>query len=452
MLQSYLISLRLQLLTILISQAGDILATSAEADVKAASDLGFSAFAINLNADALNSDWSDRCTQRLFDAAASNPNKFKCFISMDLNNADDRTRDRFHDYVNRWMSHPAYYKHDNKPMLSTFSVGRTSPSNWPGFLGSLNGGGGVYFLPETDNANGYYAYNQPAGSREFWDSWAPVVDGVFSWETAWCKDGKNNVSTSDWDEPHAAEAHRRQKSYMVPMSTLQYKHWAATGDNWYRVGEVNLPERMTEVLSMNPQPDFAEVITWNDSGESHYIGTVHTDGQIAAFREYSNEETYSHTAWQPLYQSFIQAFKDNVDARGMKPTGQSKYTGAMWFRGVTSNAQCSDRPSGAEKAKDAVNWAIIAAPDTKNAYVQVYSNGKKILEPVQLHAGLNYGSVPGLVAGRQYIEVFETDNVNGGTWDYKYTRTGDVAVSSNTNGGLCNYNYLVYGLKEGRNN
>lgn len=432
--------------------AGDIDASSAETDVKAAAAIGFDAFAINLNADALNSNWAERCTDRLFTAAKNNG--FKCFISMDLDNANDATRDQFWTYLNKYMAHDAYYKvEDGRPLLSTFSLGSTNPSNWPLFLKDLNNGNGVYFLPEPDNREGYYAYNQPAGTKAFWDTWAPVVDGVFSWETAWTKDGKNNVSTSDWDEPHAAEAHRRDLSYMVPMSSLQYKHWVEgnRNDNWYRVGEVNLPERMTQVLGMEPKADFAEVITWNDSGESHYIGTVHKDGQIPAFAEYANEETYSHVAWQPLFHSFNDAFKRGVDARGMKPMEQGKdYVGAMWYRSVTTNANCRDRPSGANDAKDALNWAVIVAEGKNNAYIQAYSNGVKILPtgnnpPVKLHAGLNYGSIPGLTTGNQYIEIVEIDDLENGEWKYVHRKTGEVSVTNS--GGLCNYNYLVYGLE-----
>ncbi|KAH8178619.1 glycosyl hydrolase family 71 domain-containing protein [Sarocladium implicatum] len=428
--------------------AGDILASSAETDVNAAKALGFSAFAINLNADALSSNWAERCTDRLFSAAAKA--NFKCFISMDLNNADDNTRNRFKNYVNKYMAHSAYYKRDKRPLLSTFSVGRTSPSSWPNFLKGLNNGNGVYFIPEPDNAEGYYAYGQPAGAAGFWNAWAPVVDGVFSWETAWTKDGKNNVSVSDWDEPHAAEAHKRGLSYMVPMSSLQYKHWVdgSRNDNWYRVGEVNLPERMTQVLAMDPKPDMAEVITWNDSGESHYIGTVHTDGQIPAFAEYANEQTYSHVAWQPLFRSFIKAFADGKDARGMRPVQGKDYEGALWYRSVLTNANCRDKPSGASDAKDALNWAVVVAGGKTNAYIQAYSNGVQILSRTKLSPGLNYGSIPGLRTGKPYIEVVEIDD--SGTWNYKYTKTGDVSVSSS--GGLCNYNYLVYGLEAGRYN
>ena len=73
-----------------------------------------------------------------------------------------------------------------------------------------------------------------------------------------------------------------------------------------------------------------------------------------------------------------------------------------------------------------------------------------ILSTAKLSEGLNYGSVPGLKPGRQYIEVVEIDSQ--GKWEYQQTRTGDVSVTNDAGNGLCNYNYLVYGLKAGRNN
>lgn len=42
------------------------------------------------------------------------------------------------------------------------------------------------------------------------------------------------------------------------MSPLQYKH--CCGGNYYRVGEGNMPERMTQILDL--KPDRVEFITW----------------------------------------------------------------------------------------------------------------------------------------------------------------------------------------------
>ncbi len=52
-------------------------------------------------------------------------------------------------------------------------------------------------------------------------------------------------------------------------SPLQFKHMDSS-DNWYRRGEANLENRFGEVLKL--QPDMLELQTWNDAGESHYMG------------------------------------------------------------------------------------------------------------------------------------------------------------------------------------
>lgn len=36
------------------------------------------------------------------------------------------------------------------------------------------------------------------------------------------------------------------------------------GANIYRLGDLNLPKRMSAILGMSPQPDFVEILTWVD--------------------------------------------------------------------------------------------------------------------------------------------------------------------------------------------
>lgn len=50
-----------------------------------------------------------------------------------------------------------------------------------------------------------------------------------------------------------------------------------SGEDWYRIGEVNMPQRFEQVLAL--QPDLVELITWNDAGESHYVGNCKLDPQ-----------------------------------------------------------------------------------------------------------------------------------------------------------------------------
>ena len=91
----------------------------------------------------------------------------------------------------------------------------------------------------------------------------------------------------------------------LALSSLQFKHIDG-GQNWYRRGELNLPTRIEQVLEL--QPDFVEIITWNDSGESHYIGNCWPEAisGAPAIQAYSNG--FDHTAWQDVLAPFISAY------------------------------------------------------------------------------------------------------------------------------------------------
>jgi glucan endo-1,3-alpha-glucosidase len=45
-----------------------------------------------------------------------------------------------------------------------------------------------------------------------------------------------------------------------------------SSQNWYRRGELNIAQRIPQIMSL--KPDFVEFLTWNDGGESSYIGNV----------------------------------------------------------------------------------------------------------------------------------------------------------------------------------
>ena len=241
------------------------------------------------------------------------------------------------------------------------------------------------------------------------------------------------------------------KTYMIPLSSLQYKRWPDASQHYYRIGEVNLPQRMTEILSLgkptNPgtvAPDFVEVITWNDAGESHYIGNI-WDESVASWEYlFGNSTSWSHAGWQPIISSFIAAFKGGKDASGMLPPQGSPGVGAMWYRTILKSATCSSdplgKPQGWEGAQDAVNWAVVLAPGSSGVTVRVTSGGKVIQTVSGLGAGLQYSSAPGMIQGEQVVQVLDAS----GSLVLSAHSTIDVLPEAN---GICNYNYQVSPLQ-----
>ncbi|KAH8674285.1 putative glucan endo-1,3-alpha-glucosidase agn1 precursor [Xylariales sp. PMI_506] len=395
-------------------------------DVDTAISMGLTGFAINVGSPS--EDYSITCVENLFNAAAGK--EFSLFISMDLSSDSDAYD--FTDLINTYIGNSHWYTGPNGyPFLSTFSAGGTDPDYWPSFMATLNSD--VYFLPCFDDADDYWS-----DISTFMSNWESVVDGVFSWETAWpnVEDYAANVSTStDVTIQTAAAAY--DKTYMIPLSSLQYKHWE--GYNWYRAGEVNLPQRMTEILAMDPLPDFVEVLTWNDAGESHYIGTLWSEGLTDDILAYSNETSWPHEGWQPLVTSFTTAYRYGLTASGMRPPNGTDMIGTMWYRTIMADATCADDPygppDGAGAGKDAVNWAIVLEDGITDATAQVWSGGVLIGKKA-LSAGLNYDSTPGMNTGIQYVEVVDAD------YNILMSAQGAINVQDDTTG-ICNFNYQV---------
>lgn len=221
------------------------------------------------------------------------------------------------------------------------------------------------------------------------------------------------------------------------MSTFQFKY-LGSGSDWYRIGETNLPERIAQILSL--QPDFVEVITWNDAGESHYVGNFWPE-QIAGTNEGSYADGYDHRRWQQVIKPFITAYKNGATDVGQITTQSGAPEGAMWYRPLLTSASCTSTITNYQQAEDAINFAVIL-PAADTAYtIEVYSNDNLIGSFSGLQ-GLNYESVPGLQAGwAQSIRVLD----GGGTVVKTANGTKDV-LSESANASLCNWNYEVVGL------
>lgn len=60
--------------------------------------------------------------------------------------------------------------------------------------------------------------------------------------------------------------------YMMPVSPWFYTNLPGYGKNWLWAGDELWFDRWQEVWSF--QPEWVEIISWNDFGESHYIGPL----------------------------------------------------------------------------------------------------------------------------------------------------------------------------------
>jgi len=162
------------------------------------------------------------------------------------------------------------------------------------------------------------------------------------------------VPTTD-DVTYLEGAHAAGKTFLMGVSPLQFKH-LDSGDNYYRRGEQNLEYRFDQVLSL--QPDFIELITWNDAGESHYMGNSWPE-PIAGSVIPGYTDGYDHTGYWQILGAFIQAYKAGVTTTGsMYPVNGKKAQGTFWHHTLLVGGDCSadglGKPQGISAAEDKV--------------------------------------------------------------------------------------------------
>lgn len=164
-----------------------------------------------MNVGDPTAEWANSTVQQLF--AAAEGTNFSLFFSFDMFQYSTLA-----DHVslfNAYQSHPNYLRtgDDELPVVSSYG-GYGQPDDWASFKNSND----VYLIPNLDDsapgggATGPY-YEEPSSQlSEFND----IVDGYFSWESAWpaSTGGPVNVSASG-DETVMEFAHGAGKDYMM---------------------------------------------------------------------------------------------------------------------------------------------------------------------------------------------------------------------------------------------
>lgn len=272
-------------------------ATDYDNDMKKAKAAGIDAFALNIAKDT----YTDAQLNYAYDSAAKND--MKVFISFDYNyfttgeNGDVGTK------LGQYCVKPAQLKIGSKCFASSFN-GDNEPSKlFDAKAIRAAAGTDLYLVPNLS------PHNTAVAASTVGD-----IDGAFNW-MAWDSNGANrapsggvNVTTSQGDSAYTQWL--GDKTYMAPVSpwfftNLPSKAWNFPGDLlWFN--------RWNEILELAPA--LVEIVTWNDYGESHYIGAdsetdKHTDDGSSA---YANN--MPHDGWLEMAEPYIVAFKAGAKA------------------------------------------------------------------------------------------------------------------------------------------
>lgn len=283
----------------------------------------------------------------------------------------------------------------------------------------------TYFVPafsDSAEANGNNFYNA-----------FPSINGAFNWNCWPEVSYTNQTINTTIDKTYLSNRPTDQsKTYMMGLSPVQFKHLSPT-ENWYRAGSTNLLDRIEQVLNLSP--DFLEIITWNDNGESHYFGNIWEDSMPTSY-----SSGYNHSGWQALIPSLISAYKNGSKSiSNLVPTNGEAIQGAFWHTTLTSTGTCASdplgKPLGYEAISDTLTVGIYASSsaESQNLTLKAYSGGNLVrTEPVV--QGLNKFLFE-MQLGKQYVEVVD----EGGRVLFSGEGPLDVVGES----GLCNFNFQV---------
>ncbi|KAF9049586.1 hypothetical protein BDZ89DRAFT_1057464 [Hymenopellis radicata] len=354
-------------------------------DVTLAHASGIDGFALNVGSD----DFQKAQVSNAYEAASQSGLDFKLFFSLDMTalacaSADDAQALR--SWVQTYMSHPNQFIYGNKAFVSTFSGESCTFGQ-----SSVTEGWKTQFVQHPDLSNNVFFvpsfFVDPATFSTFKD----VMHGDFNWNSAWPVELTTDVANSllsdtsaslktllstntlsglesaltkfigstETDQQHlqglstlgdglTSRDESSELVYMASVSPWFFTHYGpdSFNKNFVYLGDQHLYSRRWEALiDSRDKFDIVEINTWNDYGESHYIGPI----KGAQPNSEAWTDGMNHTAWLGLTRYYATAFKT-----GAFPDVDKDQI-YMWARphSVLAEAQ-------ADSFEDAV-WAVVLA-------------------------------------------------------------------------------------------
>ncbi|KZT29607.1 glycoside hydrolase family 71 protein [Neolentinus lepideus HHB14362 ss-1] len=386
-------------------------------DIALASAHGIDGFALNVGSDS----WQPARVADAYTAAKNSGTGFKLFISFDMSVLPCSTAANaaaLRTYITTYANHTNQLKYDGAVFASTFSgesctFGQSSVAlGWQTqFVQQLNGTNAVYFVPSffIDPAT-FKNYNNSFNGQFNWNSGWPIslTTSVANSQLSASGTSLNNLSTAGQNilksyigstatdtnyvtNLKAMPSNGESRAYMAAVSPWFFTHYSPQtyNKNFIYDGDWHLyPTRWQNLIAIRSQVDLVEIVTWNDYGESHYIGPI--EGAQPNSQAWVNG--FDHQGWLYMTQYFATAYKT-----GTYPA-ITKDQIFLWARPHTRNATSSDpvgKPTNYELDQDQL-WAVVF---TTAASTVTLSTSAKTNQTFSVPAGVSKLNMPLTVGG-----------------------------------------------------
>ncbi|KAL2129258.1 hypothetical protein VTI74DRAFT_8012 [Chaetomium olivicolor] len=275
-------------------------------EIKTAKEAGIDGFALNIGP---GDPWT--CTQ--LDHAysvAECTGGFSLFLSFDMA-AGCWPVSQVVDLIKRYRGSTAQTLVDGRPLVSTFE-GPDWADNWPVVRDET---GDIFLMPNWSSLG-------PYGVGQKLD----LIDGAFSWD-AWPKPGQSKMTTI---EDHLYQEQLQGKKFMMGVSPWFFTNLPQWSKNWYCSSESLWYDRWQQVMEV--LPDFVQIITWNDFGESSYISDISPAQVVGGAEKYVDR--HCHAAFRAVLPYLTAAYKSgSVDVEW-----PGEETAIAWYRTAPARA------------------------------------------------------------------------------------------------------------------
>ncbi|KAJ7288334.1 glycoside hydrolase [Mycena rebaudengoi] len=377
-------------------------------DITLAHAASIDGFALNLGPE----EFQTTQAANAFQAAQQFGPDFKLFLSLDMSVLPCGTVEggaSLRALVQKFATQPNALQVEGRAFVSTFAgesctFGQASvPEGWRSqFTQHPDLQGKIHFVPAF--------FMDPATFKDF----TGVMDGDFNFNAGWpvqlttdfakalpeiagdlaaseATDALGRfIGSIDTDNQHIAALEPlggASTTYMSAVSPWFFTHFGVDtfNKNFMFLADQHLyPKRWEALVAARDQIDIVEIATWNDYGESHYIGPI--KGALPPTSDVW-VNGFPHEAWLDLTRYYATAFKT-----GQFPAVEKDQI-FMWSRPHSTNAQAADPvgpPKNFELTTDAV-WAVVLA--TAPATVTL-STSDATTQTFDVIPGVNKLSIP----------------------------------------------------------
>ncbi|TFK40779.1 glycoside hydrolase family 71 protein [Crucibulum laeve] len=381
-------------------------------DITMAHAAGIDGFALNVGVD----EWQPARVADAYQAALQSGLDFKLFLSLDMTSlpcASPTDAQNLRNFVNSHATHPNQLQYASRAFVSTFAgencaFGQASvPEGWKSqFVQHPEMQGKIYFVPAFFiDPTKFTDFGEVMDGDFNWNSGWPIevttsfaqnllsslpsganaspLSGLTGIIAAAANDPVTAISSSltqlqaalskfigstDTDDQHldglkalggglnARDGEDSKRAYMGAVSPWFFTHYGkdSFNKNFIFLADQHLySKRWESLIAQRDKFDVVQILTWNDYGESHYVGPI----KGAQPNSQAWTDGMNHTGWLEMTGYYASAFKT-----GVFPTIEKDKI-VMWSRPHPCLANAPDgvgQPTNFELSEDSV-WAVVMA-------------------------------------------------------------------------------------------